>query len=181
MAKRLFIDLETTGDGSSKYHDIIEINAIVTDNGNTTAEFNALYGLSSRSVFSGGRNYHKAVKHKHDGRKTSFEGIEEFEVWLNTHIGEDKAFLVSYNCNWDKKHLDNWFWRNKKEPITRFIYTNCACSMTLCSCRYDKFLKLHDCATKLGIQVDYDQLHTARYDNTLNRRIYYNLANKIKN
>lgn len=52
--------------------------------------------------------------------------------------------------------------------------------MGLCSCRYDRFLKLSDCAANLGMQIDESQLHTAKYDNTLNRKIYYNLASKIK-
>lgn len=100
MARRLFIDLETTGDGSSKYHDIIEINAVLTNKGNTVSEFNAAYGFDSKTVFSGGRNYHKAKKHKEEGKEVSSIGINSFIDWLDVHIPEGKkTFLVSYNCS----------------------------------------------------------------------------------
>lgn len=80
MAYRLFIDLETTGDGSNKYHDIIDISATLTHHGNSLGVFNAQYSYDNKSSFQGGRNYNKAKHHKELGRVTSSEGIDKFIV-----------------------------------------------------------------------------------------------------
>lgn len=52
--------------------------------------------------------------------------------------------------------------------------------MSLCSCRYDRFLKLEVCANNLGIQIDSSSLHTASYDNSLNMEIYKKISRKIR-
>lgn len=78
MALRLFIDLETTGDGTYKYHDILDVSAVLTNKGNQIAEFNAQYSFDNRTSFSGGMNYNKAKRHKELGKPTSNEGIEKF-------------------------------------------------------------------------------------------------------
>ncbi len=78
MAYRLFIDLETTGDGSNRYHDIIDISATLTKDGNLLGEFNAQYSYTSQTSFQGGRNFNKAKQYKELGRVDSSTGIDKF-------------------------------------------------------------------------------------------------------
>lgn len=107
MVYRLFVDLETTGPGQNKYSDILDIHAVLYVNGSQSKEFSAKYSYTNQTVFTGGMNWYKAQKHKEENRKSSKEGLVDFIGWLNTNLGKNKAFLVSYNCAHDLAHLKN--------------------------------------------------------------------------
>lgn len=78
MVYRVFIDLETTGPGTSKFNDIIEIHAELQVNGAVKSTFNAQYSYTSSTVFSGGMNRRKAEFYKKQNKKSSKEGIVDF-------------------------------------------------------------------------------------------------------
>ena len=75
--------------------------------------------------------------------------------------------------------MRNWFKRNGR-GIRAHFFEPCLCVMSLCACRYDKFLKLSECANKLNIPVDEKKLHTAEYDNQLTIKAYGKLITKLK-
>lgn len=52
--------------------------------------------------------------------------------------------------------------------------------MSLCACRYDRFMNMHTCATNLNIPIDGQKLHTAEYDNEITVKMYGKLINKLK-
>lgn len=79
MAYQLILDLETTGNGTNKYHDIVEINAILERDGHILGEFNREFSFTSSTSFQGGINYQKAKENKESGKPNSQEGFIEFE------------------------------------------------------------------------------------------------------
>lgn len=178
MTRRLLVDLETTGDGSNLFHDILQISARYYENEKLVAEFNADYAHNNSSVFSMGINQRKAHDNKTAGCKSSKEGIIDFDSFLKKHLGGNKCFLISYNCEWDERHLKNWFRRNKLSCL--YFFNPCLCIMGLCAFRFDKFMSLPTCCEKTGVPYKKEKLHNARYDLFLATEVYKRLLVQMK-
>jgi DNA polymerase III epsilon subunit-like protein len=180
MKHLLIIDTETTGDGTSLYHDILEISAAYYHNGVRKEEFNMKYSHTNATQFQGGINYNKAVEHKKLKKKSADEGLSEFINWMEalTKKSPGKFYIIGYNVDWDFKHIRNWFKRNK---ITKkYFYDSPICVMQLVALRYDRFLKLPDACKRLGIKLNEKKLHTALYDRVITERLYHKLISKLK-
>ena len=175
MLPRLYIDLETTGDGTSRFHDIIEIYAEVWIKGLFVSSFYQKYSHSNSTVFMGGMNYKKAKMYKEEGRGSSTEGIAKFVEWLSKH---PKLLFTSYNAAFDLRHIQNWLKRNSLKGD--FFYTNPCDVMTLAALRVGRFSTLRECCRLLGVQVDKKKLHTAKYDVELMKSIADRIETKIK-
>lgn len=180
MLKRIFIDVETTGDGSSIQHDIVEIYCEVWYNHKLTDTFDAKYCHTNSTVFSAGINRKKAALHKEQGCKSSKEGLQDFIAWLQKHLGEDeKAFFIAYGCEWDFTHIKNWFKRNN-ETKRKYFYTPGICVMQLMSVKTGRWLSLGAAAKNMGILVNEKKLHTAKYDTQLCRHVFFKLEKRLK-
>lgn len=178
MVRHMFIDVESTGDGSNLYHGIVEISARYYENWGYKDQYNAKFGHDSKNSYQGGVNFKKAQEYSQSGKVGCDEGIKDFIDWLDNKLGDNRAFFIAYNCEWDWKHVMNWFKRNK---ITKkYFLTPCICVMSLCACKFDKFLSLHSCAEKLGIEVIHKKLHSAKYDVLLTSDIHRLITSKIR-
>lgn len=80
MVRRLFIDLETTGNGTDDGHDIIEVCARYYENEKMKSEFNAHYSGSPTTVYQAGINFDKAAKYKAEGYENSDAGFAAFDT-----------------------------------------------------------------------------------------------------
>lgn len=78
MVKRLFVDLESTGDGTNLYHDFVELNARYYENEKLVSTYNASYGYNSSNVYHLDINKEKAIQNSKGGHSTTDEDIETF-------------------------------------------------------------------------------------------------------
>ena len=179
MVRRLFVDLESTGDGSNLYHDIVELSCRYYENEKLISTYNASYGYHPAYVYNANTNKGKAELNSKNGCGTSDEDFATWELWLEEILKGEKCYFISYNCEWDFTHIKNWFKRNGRGR-RKYFFEPCLCVMSLCACRYDKFMSLHTCATNLNIPVDGAKLHTAEYDNQISIKAYGKLINKLK-
>lgn len=62
----------------------------------------------------------------------------------------------------------------------RYFFDPCICVMTMCACKFDKWLALPRCAEQLGIPYKSKDLHKAKDDVKLATLIWSNLSAKIK-
>jgi len=106
-----------------------------------------------------------------------------FTSILGKHISKfdktDKAHLVGYNNNsFDDVFLGKWFEQNADDFMMSWFFSDSLDVMTLAS-QYllDRrsampSFKLKRVAQELGIEVDPLELHNAKYDVELTRKIY---------
>jgi hypothetical protein len=78
MERRLFVDVETTGDGSSISHDIIEIHCRYYENEKLVSSFDAQYSFANTTVFQMNINWDKAHKNKEEGKVCADDGLPLF-------------------------------------------------------------------------------------------------------
>lgn len=78
MTKRIFVDLESTGDGSSLYNSFVELSARYYEDEELKSSFHRYYGHSKKTVYTGGTNYKKAVENSQKGFTSADESIDEF-------------------------------------------------------------------------------------------------------
>lgn len=178
MVKRLFVDLESTGDGSNMYHDFVELNAKYYENERLISTYTAHYGYNPSNVYHLEINKEKAIQNSKAGHGTTDEDIDTFVMWLEMVLDGSKCFFIAYNCEWDYRIIKNWFKRNGISK--KYFYDPCLCVMSLCACRFDQFMSLTKCADKLGVQVDSSKKHTAEYDNQLSIKLFGKLNTKLK-
>lgn len=180
MLKRIFIDVETTGDGTNLYHDIVEIYCELWVNSKKVSVFEAEYAHSASTVFQMGINKKKAFANKKKKCKTSEEGITDFITWLEEHLDKDeKVFFIAYGCEWDFTHVKNWFKRTRNTK-RKYFYTPGLCVMQLMAVKTGKWLNLSKACYNMGISVKKEKLHTAKYDTYLCRLLYFRLENRLK-
>ena len=180
MLKRVFVDIESTGDGTSLQHDIVEIYCEMWFNHKLVDTFDDKYCHTNSTIFSGGINRKKAEENKANGCDNSEVGLQRFIAWLKSHLGEDeKAFFIAYGCEWDFTHIKNWFKRNK-ETKRKYFYTPGLCVMQLMAVKTGRWLSLEKAAVNFNIPVNKNKLHTAIYDAQLCRHIFFKLEGKLK-
>lgn len=71
MVRRLFVDLESTGDGTNLYHDIVELSCRYYENEKLISQYNAKYGYHPAYVYQGDVNKKKAEFNSKNGCTTS--------------------------------------------------------------------------------------------------------------
>lgn len=73
MVRRLFVDVESTGDGSNLYHDIVELNCKYYENEKLISTYSANYGYHPGYVYQANTNKGKAELNSSRGCITSDE------------------------------------------------------------------------------------------------------------
>ena len=79
MVRRLFVDLESTGNGSNMFHDIVELNCKFYENEKLISTYTGSYGYNPSYVYSFGINEDKAKENTKKGCGTSDEDFATFE------------------------------------------------------------------------------------------------------
>ena len=80
MVRRLFVDIESTGDGTNLFHDIVEISCRYYENEKLVGTYSANYGYNPGSVYNFGINKEKAEANTKKGCITSDEDFATFEL-----------------------------------------------------------------------------------------------------
>jgi len=78
MTRRLFIDVESTGDGTNIHHGIVELSAKYYEDEQLISAFNQQYGHDPSIVYKAGINYKKAIANSQAGFKSCNQNIREF-------------------------------------------------------------------------------------------------------
>lgn len=79
MVRRLFVDLESTGNGSNLFHDIVELNCRYYENEKLISTYTGTYGHDPGYVYAFGINKDKALENSKKGCITSDEDFATFE------------------------------------------------------------------------------------------------------
>lgn len=98
MTRRLFVDVESTGNGSLLWHSFVELNAKYYEDEVLVDEYHSYYGHNPKTIYTGGINYKKALAYTELGHTDPESGAEAFINWLD-NLGEGRIFFVAYNCS----------------------------------------------------------------------------------
>lgn len=177
MVRRLFVDVESTGDGTKLWHSLVELHMRYYEDEELISEYSGFYGHNPKTLYTKGINYQKALNNTKAGHPTLEESLPDLITWLDTHLGNNKVFFIAYNCEWDYNLLLNVFKRNNIKR--NYFWDPCICLLTLCACTFNKYLPMNQCASKIGIPVDTKQLHSAAYDVDVAVNIYSHISTKL--
>lgn len=178
MIRRLFVDVEATGDGYDPNHTILQICARYYENERFVEEYYKSYSPRENTVYAHEAIMNKAERHKEMGYISAEEDIPNFVDWLNRMLKGYTAFFIGYNCSWDFRHVKGWL---KKGGVNKkYFFDPCICVMMLCSQRFDYMMSLGKAAEKFGLELDVTKLHDAKYDVIITSKLYGELIKKLK-
>lgn len=186
MAKKIYIDLETTG-VDHRIHGIIQIAGIIEIDDKVVKEFdlqcNVNYGVEfdPEALVITGKTIDdiSAYDPPEEVYKVFCKIMKEF---VNPYDKTDKFAFIGYNASFDMSFLREWFTKNgDKYGIGSWCWFPYIDIMTLAyhflieqRPSMENF-KLATVADHFGIEMDESELHDALYDIRLARRIYRNL------
>lgn len=204
MHKVLFVDVESTGDGSDINHGLLEIafeywvfyprghaqqidtfyTKIKPDN---TYVYQQLAGRHGERKFA---NLKKARKFADMNLPTNKEAYGMLLNWLDKHIRntdkKDKASLHAFNSPFDKKLLINFFEKNDSNYLHSYIYKTDICIRRLAAeyAGSNRHLfpgeRLKDFLRQYEIPFVEEDLHSAHYDCEMARLLYFKVWEKIQ-
>lgn len=182
--RRVFIDVESTGDGSDHKHDILDIYCELYMDNVPVSTFKGTYCGTDATVYQASTmNKDKGQRRARSGNyETPDEGFVEFVAWLENWIEnkDNRALLIGYNCQHDLKLIKNWFIRNNRRD-RKYFYDPCICVMQMMMTRTGKWLSLEKTAEAMGVKITNRQsLHTAEFDTKLCRHLYFKLEALLK-
>lgn len=178
VIRRLFVDVEATGDGFDPNHTILQICARYFENEKFVSEYYKDYSDREDTVYAYEAIRRRAEKNREAGHISAEEDLPNFMDWLHKQTKGHNCYFIGYNCAWDFRHVKNWM---KKGGLhKRYFFEPCVCVMLLCTQRFDTHLSLSKSAERLGVAVDESKLHDARYDTDLTIELYKQLVQKLK-
>lgn len=180
---KIFYDVETTGENPNK-HCLHQVAGLIEINGEVVEEFNFRCKPHSKAVIDP-----EALKVSKTVMK-DFDNFPNFETakikfcqllakYIDKYDKRSKAYLVGFNNRgFDDKFLRMWFLLCDDQFFSSWFWADTLDASVLAS----EYLlprrmgmpnfQLHTVAKTLGLEVDNDRLHDARYDAQLTREIY---------
>ncbi len=181
--KLLFFDIETTGvnfwqHGIHQISGCIEIDGEVKEYFDFKVAPNPKAKIEQEALDVGGVTLEQIQKYM-----PMKEIHKHFGFMLNKYVDKfdkkDKFFLVGYNnASFDNQFLRAWFVQNDDKYFGSWFWSSSLDVMVLATQKLlssrSKMIdfKLKTVAKQLGIEVDEESLHDAKYDIDLTRQIY---------
>lgn len=183
MKKRLYIDLETTGLDSINCAPF-QIAGMIEINGEIVEEFDFKLKPFKGAIIENGALDITGItiddlKSYTDQSIVWKQFVQILSKWCDKYNKLDKFHIVGYNCQkFDTEFLRQWFIRNGDQWYGSWFWANSIDLYSLCSLYLEpvreqlKDFKLGTVATAiLGQNADEDQLHDAKYDIYLTKKI----------
>jgi len=180
--KQVYIDTETTGI-NPKDNGLIQISGMIEIDSQMVKEFDFRV-----KPFLGDKIEDEALKvngitredlEKFESPDLVFEKlIALFNQYVNPYDKSDKFFFIAYNARFDWDFLSNFFLKNNHKYFSSYFFFPQIDVMYLAAEKLKSVrasmqnFKLQSVAEALGIQINKDLLHDAKYDIELTRLVY---------
>lgn len=187
--KLFYYDLETTGLDPKK-NAIHQIAGEIEIDGKTVHEFNLNVRPHEGAVIDESALEFAGVTKEEIMHYTVMDFVFEMlkdmmSKYVDIYNKQDKFHLVGYNImGFDNQFLREFFLRNDDEYFGSWFWSDSIDVMALASneLRYERAemrnFKLHTVAMHMGVEVDVNKLHDAKYDIYLTKEIYKKLTHK---
>ena len=185
MSKIMFIDTETTGLEIER-HALVQIGAIIEIDGEVKEKINLdIAPFPNAEISESALRVIGKSPSELTAYPSSVSQYKEFKSILAKYVDKynkaDKFHFVGYNAVFDDAFLRKFFKRNGDSYYGSFFWwppidVAQMAQLTFMETRASfKSFKLQDVATKMGLDVNAEQLHDALFDVELTRDIFHNL------